>query len=116
MKEEQLAKQIASIRKINASQEFKTHLFADLECDILKNGKLDFPGSVLAKLDYVIVSVHSSFGLSEKEQTARIIKALENPYTTILGHATGRLLLRRNPYNVDIPKIIDAAIANHKVI
>lgn len=116
MKEEELIKQIANIKKINDSKEFKTHIFAGLECDILKNGKLDFPGSVLAKLDYVIVSVHSAFGLDEKLQTARIIKALENPYTTILGHATGRLLLRRNPYNVDVEKIIDAAIANNKVI
>lgn len=116
MDEEQLLSQIETIYRLNKSKKFSTYIFSGLECDILKNGKLDFPDSVLKKLDYVIASVHSSFSLDEKAMTARLIRAIENPYTKIVGHVTGRLLLLRDPYKVDLTKVIDACIQNGKIM
>ena len=84
-------------------------LFKGVESDILADGSLDYPDHVLRSFDYVVGSVHSSFALPEKEQTARLIRAVSNPHITILGHATGRLLLRRNGYAVDVRAVIDAA-------
>lgn len=80
-----------------------------IESDILPDGSLDYPEKVLASFDFVIASIHSRFNMNEKEMTSRIIKALKNPYTSILGHPTGRLLLAREGYLVDMRKIIDAA-------
>ena len=110
--EERLLAQVAEIGALNASRRFKTRVFAGSECDILPDGTLDMGDSVLAKLDYVVASVHSSFSQDEGVMTARIIKALENPRVTMLGHLTGRLLLEREAYRVDAAKVIDAAIAN----
>jgi DNA polymerase (family X) len=108
--------QIERIREVNASGKFSCHVFSGIECDILKDGSLDLADSTLEKLDYVVVSVHSSFTLSEDEMTKRIIRAIEHPCTTMLGHLTGRLLLRREPYLVNFEKVIDAAIANKVII
>jgi DNA polymerase (family 10) len=106
--EARLRVQLASIRKLN--REFENfRLFAGVECDILRDGSLDFPDELLAELDYVVASVHSAFTLSEAEMTKRIIRALQNPYVTMRAHPTGRLLLRRDPYAVDIPAVIEAA-------
>jgi len=116
LSEERLLDQIQTIRKLNTSKKFKTHIFAGSECDILANGSLDFSDKILKQLDFVIASVHSSLSQDEKTMTKRIIKALEHPLTTMLGHATGRLLLQREPYAVNLAKVIDAAIANHKII
>lgn len=116
LSEEMLMEQIQEIERINKSKEFKIYIFAGSEVDILKNGKLDYEDALLKKLEYVVVSVHSSFSLTEEEQTKRIIKAIENPYVTMLGHLTGRLLLKREGYKVNISKVIDAAIANNVVI
>jgi DNA polymerase (family 10) len=103
-----LRAQIATIRKLNKKvQGFR--LFAGVECDILRDGSLDFPDEILSELDYVIVSVHSVFNLSEPEMTARVIRAIENPFVTMLAHPTGRLLLKREPYQINIPAILDAA-------
>jgi DNA polymerase (family 10) len=103
-----LRAQVAAIRKLN--REFDNfRLFAGVECDILRDGALDFDDEVLAELDYVIASVHSVFTLSEADMTRRIIRAMSNPLVTMLAHPTGRLLLKRDPYAVDIPAIIDAA-------
>ena len=103
-----LSAQVAAIRKLN--QKFNGfRLFAGIECDILRDGSLDFPDEVLAKLDFVVVSIHSVFNLSEAEMTKRIIRAISNPFVTILAHPTGRLLLQREPYLVDLPAILDAA-------
>src|SRR5213592_4092778 len=103
-----LSAQVAAIRKLN--QKFNGfRLFAGIECDILRDGSLDFPDEVLAKLDFVVVSIHSVFNLSEAEMTKRIIRAISNPFVTILAHPTGRLLLQREPYQIDIPAILDAA-------
>ncbi|HEX5868790.1 MAG TPA: DNA polymerase/3'-5' exonuclease PolX [Longimicrobium sp.] len=84
-------------------------LFKGIESDILASGALDYPADVLRAFDYVVGSVHSNFALPEKEQTARLIRAVSNPHITILGHATGRLLLKRSGYAVDVKAVIDAA-------
>jgi DNA polymerase (family X) len=114
--ENSLVKQIERIRFLNLSKKFSPHVFSGVECDILKNGLLDFPSDLLKELDYVIISIHSSFQLDEKTQTARMIKAIEHPCSTIVGHLTGRLLLEREPYKMNVSKVIDACIANGKII
>ena len=86
------------------------------ECDILADGSLDYPDELLAGFDYVVVSVHTHFGLPEPEQTARLCKALSHPAVTMLGHATGRLLLRRDGIKLDIEKVLQAAAAHGKMI
>jgi DNA polymerase (family 10) len=91
-------------------------VFFGIESDILTDGSLDYTDDVLETFDYVVASVHSNFGLSEQAQTERIIKAIENPYTTILGHPTGRLLLTREAYRVDLTAVIDAAAANEVIV
>ena len=114
--EGRLAAQVQEIQALNASGRFTTHVFTGIECDIISDGSLDFDDAVLATLDYVVVSVHSAFTQSEAGMTARIILAIEHPRTTMLGHATGRLLLRREGYRVDLEKVVDAAIANEVII
>lgn len=110
--EARVEEQIEKISSLNATGAFDCHIFAGIECDILKDGSLDLADGTLSKLDYVVVSVHSSFSLSEDEMTQRLIKAIEHPSTTMVGHLTGRLLLRREPYRVNFEKVIDASIAN----
>ena len=84
-------------------------IFKGIECDILADGRLDYDDDVLATFDYVVASVHSHFKQSREEMTARIIKAIRNPYVTMLGHATGRLLLKREGYQVDLEAVLQAA-------
>jgi DNA polymerase (family 10) len=108
--EKRLAAQVARIAEINASEK-DIHIFAGTECDILKDGSLDFSDEILASLDYVVASIHSSFTMPAAEMTKRIIRAIENPHITMLAHPTGRLLLGREPYQLDIPAILDAAAA-----
>ena len=103
-----LRAQVAAIRKLNEKFE-GFQLFAGVECDILRDGKLDFDDDLLSELDYVVASIHSVFNLSEAEMTRRIIRAISNPFVTILAHPTGRLLLQREPYVVNLPAIIEAA-------
>ena len=105
-----LKSQIAAIRKLNKKFD-GFRLFAGVECDILRDGKLDFDDEILAELDFVVASVHSVFNLSEAEMTRRVIRALENRFVTILAHPTGRLLLKREPYSIDIPAVLDVAAA-----
>mgnify|MGYP001550766444 CR=1 FL=1 len=114
--EERLRAQVAEIQALNKSGRFKTHVFTGTECDILPDGRLDYDDALLAELDYVVVSVHSAFSQDEATMTARIIRAIEHPCATMLGHLTGRLLLRRESYQVNVGKIVDAAIANRVVI
>jgi DNA polymerase (family 10) len=90
-------------------------LFKGIECDILADGRLDFDDTVLASFDYVVASVHSHFNMPEAEMTARIIRAINHPRVTMLGHATGRLLLRREGYKLDIEAVLQAA-AKHGVM
>ncbi|MBF0170038.1 MAG: DNA polymerase/3'-5' exonuclease PolX [Nitrospinae bacterium] len=89
-------------------------IYKGIESDILPDGSLDYPDDVLDKLDFVIASVHSGFVADEKKMTDRIVTAVKNPFTTMLGHLTGRLLLTREGYPVNVPKIIEAC-AEHRV-
>ncbi len=91
-------------------------IFKGTECDVLKDGSLDFPDDVLATLDYVVASVHGSRQLGEAEMTKRIIRAISNPHVTMLGHLSGRLLLERDAYAVNVPAVIDAAAETGTVI
>jgi DNA polymerase (family 10) len=91
-------------------------LFKGTECDILPDGRLDYPNDVLATFDYVVASVHTNFTQSEADMTRRIVRALENPYVTMLGHMTGRLLLKREPYKVDVEAVLQAAAKHGKMI
>ena len=110
--EDRLLEQVAQIEALNASRQFRVIVLTGTECDILPDGSLDFDDGLLERLDYVVASVHSAFAQDEATMTARIIRALENPRTTMLGHLSGRLLLEREAYRVDAAKVIDAAIAN----
>jgi DNA polymerase (family 10) len=116
LSEERVLKQVAEIKALNASKRFKTRVFSGIECDILPDGRLDFEDELLAQLDYVVASVHNAFNQDEPTMTARIIRAIEHPRTTMLGHLTGRILLRREGYRADAAKVIDAAIAHGVVI
>lgn len=114
--EARLLKQVAQIRAFNQSGVSPVHVFSGIECDILPDGSLDLDDDTLKALDYAVMSVHSSFSQSEEEMTARVIRAIEHPATTMLGHPTGRILLRREPYKINLQKVIDAAIANRVII
>jgi DNA polymerase (family 10) len=112
---ERVREQQTEIDKLNEQfTDFK--LFKGTECDILQDGRLDFDDDLLATFDYVVASVHSHFGLSESEMTARIIRALSHPRVTMLGHATGRLLLRRDGYKVDLEAVLQAAAKHGTLI
>lgn len=115
LNEERLAKQGEAIRMLNKENE-RFRLFHGSEVDILKDGSLDFGDETLATLDYVVASVHTSLQLDEQKMTQRICKAMENEHVTMLGHMTGRLLLRRVPYAVDHDKIIDCAAETRTII
>jgi DNA polymerase (family X) len=115
LSEKQLLQQAAQIRKLNRDFD-GFRLFAGVECDILKDGSLDYPNEVLAQLDYVVASVHAVFNLPEAEMTRRIIRALTNPHVTMLGHLTGRLLAERDGYRVDVPAVIEAAAETGTII
>ena len=91
-------------------------IFKSIESDILNDGNLDYESDILNKFDVVIASIHSNLKMSEEKAMMRLLTAIENPFTSILGHLTGRLLLSRNGYPVDHQKIIDACFANNVVI
>ncbi|MBI4372883.1 MAG: PHP domain-containing protein [Candidatus Omnitrophica bacterium] len=97
-------KEIDGLRK-----KYKIRIFWGIESDILPDGRLDYPDSILKEFDFVIGSVHSNFNLPEKAQTERILKAMDSNYLTFVGHPTGRLLLGREGYAVDLLKVIDGA-------
>ncbi len=112
---ERLIQQVATIRELNKSFG-KFRLFAGSEVDILKDGSLDFDDATLAQLDYCVASVHNVFNLPEPEMTRRICRAMENEHVTMLGHLTGRLLLKRDGYHVDHATIIDCAAETRTII
>ena len=91
-------------------------IFKGIESDILSDGNLDYPDEILASFDFIVASVHSGLKMDEDKATTRLIKAIENPHTTILGHPTGRLLLARKGYPIDHKKVIDACAANNVVV
>ena len=115
LKEDRIKEQHKYIDELNTKlSPFK--IFKSIESDILNDGSLDYSEAVLKTFDLVIASVHSNLKMNEEKAMKRLIKAIENPYTTILGHMTGRLLLSRNGYPVDHKKIIEVCAANHVVI
>ena len=116
LNETQLLKQVEEIQALNRSGRLATHVFSGVECDILPDGRLDFEDGVLAALDYVVASVHSSLTQDAATITARTIRAIENPRVTMLGHPTSRLLLRREASQIELGKVIDAAIERGVVI
>jgi DNA polymerase (family X) len=111
---ERLLKQVERIRALNVSGAFS--LFAGTESDILPDGAVDYPDDVLARLDYTVASIHSSFQLDEQKQTQRLCRALSHPAVKILGHPTGRLLLGRDGYPVDMEAVMEAARQHGKAV
>lgn len=103
-----LKRQGEEIDKLNEKLKGRFHLFKGVESDILGDGSLDYPDKVLAELDFVIASVHSRFQKDARAMTERIVAAINNPYTTMLGHPTGRLLLAREEYPLEMEKVIEA--------
>lgn len=121
LKIEDVIRQHEEIEKLNArfaaenpAQPFK--ILKGIESDILGDGSLDYPTEILASFDYIVASVHSNLTMTVDKATTRLLKAIENPYTTILGHPTGRLLLSREGYPIDHKVIIDACAANNVVV
>ena len=116
LNEERLLKQVQAIHEFNASGRYRARLFAGSEVDILSEGRLDFEDEVLEKLDYVVASVHNGLSQDEETMTHRLIRAIEHPQVTMLGHLSGRLLLRREASRLNVQKVIDAALANGKML
>ena len=112
--EERVLKQKEEINSV--SNEFGIKIYHGIESDILKNGSLDYSDEFMKNFDFVVASVHSIFGLPEEVMTARIINAIENPNTDVLGHPTGRLLLARDSYKLNIKKVIEACAKNDVAI
>jgi DNA polymerase (family 10) len=115
LSEERILAQHRQIEELNRKLA-PFRIFKSIECDILNDGSLDYGDDILAGFDLVIASVHSNLKMTEEKAMARLLRAIENPHTTILGHMTGRLLLSRKGYPVDHDRIIDACKANHVVI
>jgi DNA polymerase (family 10) len=112
---ERVKQQHAEIDKVNAQLKgFK--VFKGTECDILADGRLDYDDEVLTAFDYVVASVHTLFNMSAEDMTARIVRAVSHPKVTMLGHATGRLLLRREGYKVDLEAVLQAAAKHGTMI
>jgi len=112
---ERVLQQWEEIEHLNKKIE-NFYIFKGIESDILSDGSLDYPDEILKGFDFIVASVHSNLKMAEDKATARLIKAVENPFTTILGHPTGRLLLSRKGYEINYPKVIDACAANNVVI
>jgi DNA polymerase (family 10) len=115
LSEERVIEQHKEIDELNRKYK-NVRILKGIEVDILPNGELDYPDDVLKTFDFVIASVHSKFGMSENDMTNRIMKAINNKYVNILGHITGRLLLAREPYKIDIKKVIEEASRNNVTI
>jgi DNA polymerase (family 10) len=112
LSEDSVYSQWAEIDALNGEYRNEFRVLKGIECDILGDGSLDYPEEILAGFDYVVASVHSIMKMDIRTATSRLIKAIENPYTSILGHCSGRILLRRPGYPLDYDKVIDACIAN----
>lgn len=110
LREDDLRRQGEEIDRLNEEFAGRLHILKGIECDILRDGALDFDDAVLARLDFVVASIHSNFNLPPEEQTRRMLRAIANPYVDIIGHPTGRILLGREGYTLDIEAVIAAAI------
>ena len=115
LKQEKVLRQMKEIAEFN-KRIAPFRIFKSIECDILVSGELDYAANLLQLFDLVIVSIHQLLKMDEERATTRLIKAIENPYTTILGHMTGRQLLIRPGYPVDFKKVIDACAANNVIV
>ena len=115
LKEDRVQAQWDEIDALNG-EFFNFKILKSIECDILNDGALDYSDDILRGFDFVIASVHSVLKMNEEKATARLIKAVENPFVSILGHPTGRLLLSREGYPIDHKKVIDACAANKVAI
>ncbi|ESX65709.1 hypothetical protein X759_28360 [Mesorhizobium sp. LSHC420B00] len=111
---QEIAEQHREADRLNKAYNGKFRILKGIEADILADGSLDYPNHILELFDFVVASVHSRFKLPKKEQTERIIEAIGNPRTTIIGHMTGRQLLRRPGYDLDVDKVLKAC-AKHGV-
>lgn len=107
--EKRALEQIEQVRGVDRAMEGRIRVFSGIEVDILADGALDLDDEVLAQMDVVIASVHSRFDQPREEMTARVLRAIENPYVRILGHPTGRLLLRREPFAIDMATVLRRA-------
>jgi DNA polymerase (family 10) len=114
--EKRLMEQVAKIKELNEGFRDDFKIFAGVECDILRDGTLDFGDEILGQLDFVVASVHAAMTLTERDMTERMIRAMQNPFVTMLGHPTGRLLLSREASEVDLPAIIEAAAETKTII
>ena len=103
---ERAMEHVQRIRQVDREMEGRIRVFTGIEVDILGDGELDLPDEVLAEMDVVIASVHTLFNQPKEETTQRVLRAIENPYVRILGHPTGRLLLRREPFAIDLPAVL----------
>ena len=111
---EEIEAQHAEIDRLNAGYDGNFRIFKGIESDILPDGSLDYPEDVLRRFDFIIGSVHGQFRLDREAQTRRVLHAIENPYVSMIGHLTGRQLLRRLGYDLDIERVL-AACAKHGV-
>ena len=120
LSEERIWEQHAEIEKLNQKYAAMTDrpfkILKGIESDILGDGSLDYADDVLKSFDYIVASIHQNLKMNQEKAMSRIIGAIENPYTTILGHPTGRILLSRAGYPIDYQKVIDACAANGVVI
>jgi len=110
LRADDLARQADEIDEVNARLD-GIRVLKSVEADILQDGRIDFEDDVLARLDFVIASIHTRFNMGEREMTARMLAAMDNPHLTIIGHPTGRLLLSRDPYGLDLDAVVEKAAA-----
>jgi DNA polymerase (family X) len=111
---EQIRQQHAEIDRLNARFDGRFRIFKGIESDILADGSLDYPEEILREFDFIVASIHGQFRMDRELQTERLLRAAANPFVTILGHMTGRQLLRRSGYDVDVEKVLKAC-ADHGV-
>jgi DNA polymerase (family 10) len=111
---EQIEQQHADIDWLNAGFDGGFRIFKGIESDILPDGSLDYPDDILRRFDFIVASIHGQFRMDREQQTERLLRAVANPFVTILGHMTGRQLLRRVGYEVDVGKVLKAC-ADHGI-
>jgi DNA polymerase (family 10) len=112
---DQLLANAEMVRELNATLD-GFELLIGTEANILADGSIDYPDEVLEQLDWVVASVHTSFGMAEKEMTARMVHAMEHPLVDVIGHATGRKIETRQAYAVSVDKLIEAAVRTHTML
>ncbi len=116
LNEDRLRQQGEEVDRLNEEYAGRFRILKGTECDILRDGALDFDDKTLASLDFVVASIHSNFNLSKEEQTQRMLRVIANPYVDIIGHPTGRILLGRTGYELDMEALIDAAVQHNVCI